>query len=73
MVRPDVSAESHPPSEILKYFVYKHLPKELQAVSRPFGDLAWEMERQLVPSRQKDLCLELLLMAKDAAVRSSLP
>lgn len=60
------------PSPILTYFNFRHLPTPLQEISRPFGDLAWEMEARLVPGRQKDMALEFLLLAKDAAVRSAL-
>lgn len=40
----------HPATEaILKYFTYLHLPPKLQAISKPFGDLAHELvnERNL--------------------------
>ncbi len=60
------------PSEILKYFVYKHLPSQLASVSRVFAEIAWQMEVELTPGRQKQMALEHLLMAKDAAVRSAL-
>lgn len=65
--RPDT-----PPSDILKYFVYKHLPSRQAAISKVFADIAWAMEDELEPSRQKDMALEHLLIAKDAAVRSCL-
>jgi hypothetical protein len=62
----------HPATEaILKYFAYDHLPERLQAVSRPFGILAYEMaERYEGP--EVTTCLRKLLEAKDCAVRAAL-
>ena len=31
---------SQPPDLISQFFAYEHLPPHLQAVSKPFGDLA---------------------------------
>lgn len=62
------------PLPIMRYFSYKHLPTDLAAVSKPFGDLAWYVHDNLHGDpEQKKLCLEGLLLAKDAAVRASLP
>jgi hypothetical protein len=45
---------------IEQFFAYEHLPETLQAVSRPFGELAKHI-----------VALRKLLEAKDAAVRAS--
>lgn len=59
--------------EILKYFAYDHLPKRLQAISKPFGDLATVIANSGAPDHEETLvALRKLLEAKDAAVRASL-
>lgn len=70
---------------ILKHFRYEHLPEKLQAVSRPFCDLARAIvgdERgmpegtstqfPLPDDPERDVALRKLLEAKDAAVRAAL-
>jgi hypothetical protein len=57
---------------ILKYFAYSHLPEKLQAVSKPIGDLAAELESMLPEGPEKSVALRKLLEAKDAAVRAAL-
>lgn len=59
-------------SEILKFFKFDHLPEHLQAVSKPFGVLANEMEMLLPSGAEKATALRKLLEAKDAAVRATL-
>lgn len=61
------------PSDILRFFIYKHLPSRQAAISKVFADIAWAMEAELEPGQQKQMAMEFLLLAKDAAVRSSLP
>ncbi len=60
------------PSLILRYFVFLHLPENLQKVSSPFSDLAWKIEKMLPPGPEKSTALRKLLEAKDAAVRAAL-
>lgn len=62
---------------ILQFFHYEHLPVELQAISKPFCDLAKRLcdegdlgTEQENPEQRK--ALDLLLAAKDAAVRAHL-
>lgn len=77
----------HPSTEaILKHFEYAHLPPKLQAVSKPFCDLARAMagmssesEMPLLDVRGNPLSgpeltagLRKLLEAKDCAVRAAL-
>ena len=59
---------------IMKYFRFEHLPPHLQAVSKPFFEIAKLIE--MLPSTdpaEKATALRKLLEAKDAAVRSVIP
>lgn len=61
-----------PPSEhILQFFAWEHLPKHLQAVSRPFGELAQDLVTSLPRNPERTVALRKLLEAKDAAVRAA--
>jgi hypothetical protein len=60
-------------SHALKYFAYDHLPPNLQAISRPFGELAKEVAGRAPDSPETTVALRKLLEAKDAAVRAVLP
>lgn len=55
---------------ILQFFAYAHLPPHLQAVSKPFGDLAQEIVTTLPRNPERTVALRKLLEAKDAAVRA---
>lgn len=57
---------------ILKYFEYEHLPPHLQAISKPFGEIAFELSIQLPYNDETLIMLRKLLEAKDCAVRSAL-
>lgn len=56
----------------IKYFEYGHLPEHLQAVSKPLGDLANQMEQELPDSPEKSAGMRKLLEAKDCFVRAAL-
>ena len=56
----------------MKYFEYAHLPEHLQAVSKPFGDMAAQMNEQLPDGPEKSAGLRKLLEAKDCMVRAAL-
>ena len=57
----------------LKYFKYDHLPEKLQKVSKPFGDLAAQINNwECKDERERQVALRKLLEAKDAAVRACL-
>jgi hypothetical protein len=56
-------------AHIMQFFVWEHLPPHLQAVSRPFGELA-EMVAAGPPNAETTVALRKLLEAKDAAVRA---
>jgi len=55
-----------------KYFAYSHLPERLQAVSKPLGDLAGKLEKEIPDGPEKSAGMRKLLEAKDCFVRASL-
>ena len=57
---------------ILKYFKYDHLPENLQAISKPFGELANRIVATLPRNPERSVALRKLLESKDAAVRANL-
>ena len=59
-------------SPIVRYFEYKHLPEKLQAVSKPFAELAEKLDLSMPDSAEKSAGLRKLLEAKDCFVRASL-
>lgn len=56
---------------IMQYFEYTHLPEHLQAVSKPFCELAQEVLK-LPCNPERSTALRKLLEAKDCAVRAKL-
>ena len=60
------------PSTTIKYFAYEHLPEKLQAVSKPIGELAKQMEETLSDGPEKSAGMRKLLEAKDCFVRAAL-
>lgn len=55
--------------KLMQFFKYDHLPEHLQAVSKPFGDLADRI--MLLPQNaERTTALRKLLEAKDCAVRA---
>jgi hypothetical protein len=61
--------EKHP---LLQFFKYEHLPAHLQAISKPFGDLARSLADTLPANAETTTALRKLLEAKDCAVRAVL-
>ena len=55
---------------ILQCFKFEHLPPHLQAVSKPFCDLARTIVATLPRNPERTVALRKLLEAKDAAVRA---
>ena len=53
---------------LLQCFKYDHLPEHLQAVSKPFGDLATQIVETLPRNPERTVALRKLLESKDAAV-----
>jgi hypothetical protein len=65
-------AEAHSrKNQILTFFEYTHLPPHLQAVSKPFCDLATALTSNgTYPDEELLMGLRKLLEAKDCCVRS---
>lgn len=61
--------KSEPVEHIEQFFAYEHLPPHLQAVSKPFGELAKEILK-LPRNPERTVALRKLLESKDAAVRA---
>lgn len=57
---------------LLQFFAYGHLRPAMQAVSKPFHDLAHGHVMTLPPNEQRHQALLDLLRAKDSAVRAAL-
>ena len=57
---------------LLQFFAYEHLPEKLQAVSKPFGELAKQIVETLPRNPERTVALRKLLEAKDCAVRALL-
>lgn len=55
---------------MMKWFGYGHLPEHLQAVSKPFHDLAANIVEKIDGGPERTVALRKLLEAKDAAVRA---
>lgn len=55
---------------LLQFFGYAHLPEHLQAVSKPFHDLANQIVETLPANPERTVALRKLLEAKDCAVRA---
>ncbi len=55
---------------LVQFFAYAHLPEHLQAVSRPFGELAAVILETLPRNPERTTALRKLLEAKDCAVRA---
>lgn len=59
-------------NDLLRLFTYSHLPPKLQEISAPFCKLAHNLASTNVANRELVKSLDLLLAAKDAAVRATL-
>lgn len=57
---------------ILQFFKFAHLPEKMQAVSRPFCELASSIVETLPRNPERTVALRKLLEAKDAAVRAGI-
>lgn len=69
----EFSAQLIDQDPILRFFHYSHLPASLQAVSRPFCELAAHIISTLPRNAERFVALRKLLEAKDAAVRANVP
>ena len=57
---------------LMQFFEYAHLPERLQTVSKPFGELAKQIDDTLPSNPEKTTALRKLLESKDCAVRALL-
>ena len=57
--------------EILRYFEFRQLPKEQQAVAQPFHQLAYDLAVELPFGEETQQALRDLLNARAAALRSA--
>jgi hypothetical protein len=57
---------------LLQFFIFEHLPPNLQAVSQPFHSLAHWIVANLPRNPERTVALRKLLEAKDCAVRAKL-
>lgn len=57
---------------LMQFFTYSHLPPKLQVYSKPFADLAEQIQQLLPDNAERSAALRHLLEAKDCAVRSTL-
>ena len=55
---------------IMQFFAYEHLPESMQAVSKPFRELAQKLVDTLPRNPERTVALRKLLEAKDAGVRA---
>ena len=55
---------------LLQFFAYAHLPERLQAVSRPFGELANVIAETLPRNPERTTALRKPLESQDCAVRA---
>jgi hypothetical protein len=76
---------TEPTEHIMQFFAFEHLPPKLQAISKPFADLARAIvgdergmpagtstEFPIQRNMERTVALRKLLEAKDAAVRAKL-
>lgn len=55
----------------MQFFVYDHLPDHLAKTSKPFAELAKQLNESLPNNPEKQTALRKLLEAKDCAVRAA--
>lgn len=65
-----LASVDRPTELMLQFFAYEHLPAALQAVSKPFGELALQIAKDLPRNPERTVALRKLLEAKDCAVRA---
>ena len=57
---------------IVQFFAFSHLPPHLQAISKPFSDLADQIVATIPRNPERTVALRKLLESKDAAVRAAI-
>jgi hypothetical protein len=69
----EIRAAAHPSvAHVLQYFDHAHLPPELAAISKPFGDLAHTLAASSLDGPELTAGLRKLLESKDCIVRAAL-
>lgn len=68
----EIVKSTYIPHQLMQFFAYAHLPPHLQAVSKPYGELAEQMDKTLPLNPEKTTALRKLLESKDSAVRSTI-
>lgn len=58
--------------KMLQFFSFSHLPETMQAISKPFCELAKNIVDTLPRNPERTAALRKLLEAKDCAVRASI-
>jgi len=66
----EIQGKTISPDPIMQFFGYKHLPVPLQAISRPFFEIADCCHSELPDNPERVECLRKILEAKDCAVRA---
>ncbi len=59
-------------NRLMQFFKYDHLPEHLQAISKPFAELACHIDSTIPANAESTVALRKLLEAKDCAVRAVL-
>lgn len=57
---------------LLQFFKYDHLPEKLQIISKPFCELAQNIDVILEENPEKSTALRKLLESKDCAERAEI-
>ena len=68
----DKDTSTRPADRLEQFFVFAHLPPHLQAISKPFSELAAHIIATLPSNPERTVALRKLLEAKDCAVRALL-
>lgn len=68
--QPTATRPDAPVEPLMQFFTYAHLPEHLQAVSKPFGELAQRVLETCPRNPERTVALRKLLEAKDCAVRA---
>lgn len=59
-------------TNLIQFFNYEHLPEHLQKISKPFKELADQIEATLPCNPERTVALRKLLESKDCAVRAAI-
>lgn len=68
----DIHGKPVQSEHIVQFFKYDHLPAPLQAISKPFHDIAIGLMMNLPANPERTVGLRKLLEAKDCAIRAAI-